>query len=93
MLLRQIVLVLAVFFCVTGCNGSREYDNGYEAAWDGAEEPSWYSSKEYKEGYEQGKEDSEVYDMGFSDGYNDEECVYPEDPDYLEGYKDGKAQG
>lgn len=95
MVLQQIVRSLffsaAVGLCLVGCDkDSRyDYDNGYEAAWDESAEPSWYSSKEYKDGYEQGKEDAEVYDMGYFDGYNKEKCAYPKDPDYMDGFKDG----
>lgn len=83
----NIILLSLLFSCEN--TDAYKYEKGYEAAWNVANEPSWYSSKEYKNGYEQGQQDAEYYDMGFGDGYDKEKCIYPKDPDYMDGYKDG----
>jgi len=33
-----------------------------------------------------------MYDEGYYDGYNKKKCAYPNDPDYMDGYKDGKKR-
>lgn len=89
--MKQFPLIVAFAVCLIGCDSDRryDYDNGYEAAWDESEEPSWYSSHKYKDGYEQGKIDSAYYDDGYYDGRNNKKCAFPKDPDYMDGYKDG----
>lgn len=52
--------------------------------------PSWSSSKEYREGYEQGVADAEMYDLGYYDGINGYRPKYSKDPDYMDGFKNGK---
>lgn len=87
-------LLLIIGLFITGCdsNSGYEYDNGYESAWNEEKAPTRWSSKEYKEGYEQGLQDAAMYDEGYYDGYNKKKCAYPNDPDYMDGYKDGKKR-
>lgn len=87
-------LFLIIGLVAIGCDRNKlsEYDDGYEAAWDEANAPTRWSSKEYKDGYEQGLQDAAMYDEGYYDGYNKNKCAYPNDPDYMDGYKDGKKR-
>ena len=86
------LLLIVIGFGVSSCgnNSGYEYDNGYEAAWNEDGEPTMFSSKDYREGYQQGLEDADVYDEGYYDGYNKKKSKYPKDHDYMDGYKDGK---
>lgn len=81
------LLVFAIF--LVGCDRC-DYDNGREAAWEGESGPSFWSSKEFKEGYEQGLCESAMYDDGYDDGYDKKKPEYLNDLDYMDGYKDGK---
>ena len=79
--------------CLAGCDSDQSgsnYDNGYEAAWNEEGEPSMFSCNGYREGYQQGLIDAAMYDEGYYDGYNKNRPKYPKDPDYMDGYKDGK---
>lgn len=85
-----ILFFLLVAICSCGKKSS-DYDKGYEAAWDESDKPNWFSSKEYREGYEQGIDDADAYDSGYYDGFNKKKCTYPKDRDYMDGYKDGSS--
>ncbi|WP_141565555.1 hypothetical protein [Anaplasma marginale] len=71
---------------------SNEYDCGYEAAWEGEKAPTWFSSQEYRYGYEQGLQDADMYDQGYFDGSKGKAPKFPKDVDYMDGYKDGKKR-
>ncbi len=74
-----------------GCASGNQYDNGYEAAWEGKNKPSsFWASDDEKEGYEQGQNDAWLYDEGYYDGANDKRPKHPNDPSYMDGFKDGK---
>ena len=73
-----------------GCERRNDYDDGYEAAWNGEDEPSSWSSREKKNGYQEGVEDSCLYDEGYHDGLKGKKPKYFNDTIYMEGYKDGK---
>lgn len=79
---------------LTSCDGNNgyDYDNGYESAWEEKGAPTRFSSQQYRDGYEQGLQDAAMYDEGYYDGYNKIKCAYPKDPDYMDGFKDGKKR-
>lgn len=83
-------IILGYYFFFGGDNKRENYDKGYEAAWEQEGEPSKWSSKEEKEGYEAGLDDAWTYDTGYGDGYDEKRPQYLKDPLYMEGYKDGK---
>lgn len=86
-LLSLFLLSSPALFAYSGKN----YDNGYEAAWEGEEKPSsFWTSKEEKEGYENGLADSSTYNSGYDDGYDEKRPEYFNDALYMDGYKDGK---
>jgi len=67
------------------------YDKGYDAAWEGEDEPSsFWSTQSEQEGYEQGQEDAWLYDEGFYDGLNKKKPKHLNDSFYMDGFKDGK---
>jgi len=90
--MKWMPLLLLWFACLllSGCDDSSQYDTGYEAAWNDEDESSWFSSKEYREGHEQGVADAEMYDLGYYDGVNGHRPKHSKDPDYMDGFKDGK---
>lgn len=98
MVLQQIIkplLLLPILgACLVGCysNSGHDYDDGYESAWEEGSAPTRFSSQQYRDGYEQGLQDAAMYDEGYYDGYNKKKCAYPNDPDYMDGYKDGKQR-
>lgn len=85
--LSLIAIGLVWYGC--GSNDRYDYDKGYEAAWNGEDEPGMFSSKKYGAGYQQGLEDAAAYDDGYYDGYNKNKARCPKDPDYMDGFKDG----
>lgn len=91
MKILHLILILVCLFTLASCdkNEAQEYSRGYSDGWHESAKPTWSSSEKYKEGYKQAKQDAEVYDLGFYDGQNKNKCVYPKDPDYMEGFKDG----
>jgi hypothetical protein len=92
-LFKSIGIFFSAGIVAFGCGNSgwQNYDKGYEAAWEGEEEPSsFWTSKEEKEGYEQGLNDVWTYDMGYGDGYDEKRPKYFNNPFYVDGYKDGK---
>ena len=87
-----IAIIAIGYHMFFGGNSKRDnYDKGYEAAWEEGIEPSKWASKEEKEGYEAGADDSWCYDTGYADGYDDKSPKYYKDALYMDGYKDGKA--
>jgi hypothetical protein len=90
--IKPLLLLPLIGVCFAGCdsNSGYDYDNGYESAWEGEGAPTSFSSQKYRDGYEQGLQDAAMYDEGYYDGYNKKKCAYPSDPDYMDGYKDGK---
>jgi len=74
-----------------GCQDKHsDYDKGYEAAWEEDNAPSSYwTSKEEKQGYEDGLDDAWTYDEGYYDGYEGKRPRYFNDPLYMDAYKDG----
>ncbi len=92
--LKNYLWVLILGFVLSGCesNSGYDFDNGYEAAWNGEKAPTRFSSQEYHNGYEQGLQDAAMYDEGFYDGYKRKEPKFPKDLDYMDGYKDGKKR-
>ena len=86
------VLCVGLGLALSGCDDCSQSDRGYESAWNGENTPSLFSSKEYREGYDQGMYDSGMYDDGYCDGYNKKKCACPNDLDYMNGYKDGKKR-
>lgn len=88
------LFLLIIGFALAGCgDGDRyDYDNGYESAWNDEKAPSRFSSKECREGYQQGLADAVAYDDGYYDGYNNKRPAFPKDIDYMDGYKDGKRK-
>ena len=91
--------ILMGLACVTslcflsGCgnNDRKDWDNGYNSAWEYDEAPSSFlGSKAKKEGYEQGRADAEAYDEGYYDGRNGRGPKYTKDAFYMDGYKQGK---
>lgn len=93
-MMKTLVNFLAFFGVLffSGCDGSNgyDYDSGYEDAWEEKEESSWFTSKEYRAGYEQGQIDTRVYYIGYEDGYDGRRTKYTNDLDYMDGFKDGK---
>jgi len=85
-------LALAVLgFWMFACEDKAvSYDKGYEAAWEGENEPSFWASKTEKEGYEDGLDDTSTYDTGYYDGYDEKRPQYFNDSLYMAAYKDGK---
>lgn len=83
-------LPIIIALSCTSCDQSTPYDNGYEAAWNGENEPSWFSSSDYKDGFEQGAQDAYMYDLGYYDACNHKSAKYPKDPDYMDGYEYAK---
>lgn len=95
---NQLLFFLAIVpvfsLLLTGCDGNSgyDYDSGYESAWEEGSAPTRFSSQQYRDGYEQGLQDAAMYDEGYYDGYNKKRCAYPNDPDYMDGYRDGKKR-
>ncbi len=86
------ILCMAFGLLLSGCDDCSQNDRGYDAAWNGEGAPSWSSSKEYREGYEQAAVDAEMYDDGYYDGFNGHGPKYSKDPVYMDGFKDGKKR-
>ena len=84
-----VLMSIGLLLCSCGNDDRYDYDKGYEAAWNGENEPGYLSSKKYGAGYQQGIEDAAAYDDGYYDGYNKKKARYPNDPDYMDGFKDG----
>lgn len=79
------------FLSSCGNSDRKDWDDGYESAWEGEEAPSsFWDSKARKEGYEYGKADADVYDEGYYDGYEGKKPEYFNDQLYMDAYKDGK---
>lgn len=79
------------FLSSCGNSDRKDWDDGYESAWEGEEAPSsFWTSKEQKEGYEAGLQDVWIYNAGYSDGYEGEKPEYFNDHLYMDAYKDGK---
>lgn len=90
-LLGSICVAAACF--VSGCEDSsrKDWNVGYESAWEGKEAPSsFWTSKSENEGYKAGLDDVWTYDTGYYDGYEEKRPKYFNDPLYMEAYKDGK---
>jgi hypothetical protein len=82
---------LFLFSCDSSHQRADRYNKGYEAAWEGEDAPSsFWTSKEEKEGYEDGLDDAWTYDTGYYDGYEGKRPQYFNDPLYMDAYKDGK---
>lgn len=87
------LLISSMPFLLTSCcNESDQYDEGYDAAWEGdAESSPLWSNQEKIEGYQDGLYDSDMYDDGYQDGIDKKKPEYLDDWFYMDGYKDGKA--
>lgn len=85
-----LILCVGMGFILSSCDSNNQYDDGYESAWNGEAKPSLFSSRKYKNGYEQATADAEIYDDGYYDGFNGHRPKYSKDPDYMDGFKDGK---
>jgi hypothetical protein len=57
-------LVAALGLSFFGSGGGDQYDQGYDSAWEGEDEPSSWASRDLKEGYEDGLSDADAYDEG-----------------------------
>ena len=91
LLLGIIAIISCCVFYGCGNSDARDWDDGYELAWEGEEAPSsFWDSKSKKEGYEQGEDDVYAYDEGYDDGYNGHRPKCLEDYYYMDGYQDGK---
>lgn len=87
------LLCVCVAGLASGCEGGsrKNWDAGYEAAWEGKEAlSSFWASKEEKEGYENGLDDAWTYDVGYDDGYEGRRPQYFNDALYMDAYKNGK---
>jgi hypothetical protein len=87
------LLCVCVACLASGCEGGsrKNWDAGYEAAWEDEEAPSsFWASKEEKEGYEAGLDDSWTYDTGYYDGHEGKRPQYLHDSLYMDAFKDGK---
>lgn len=84
------LLLCSACLLLSGCDDCSQNYTGYEAAWNGEGTPSWFSGKEYREGYEQGIADSDTYDLGYDDGYEGKGPKYSRDSLYMDGFKDGE---
>ena len=82
--------VVALGLGFFGSDGGDQYDQGYESAWEGDDEPSSWTSRELREGYEDGLNDADLYNDGYYDGANNHGPKYLDDPFYMEGFKEGK---
>jgi len=86
------ISLLSVLYCVTGCGGHHDtaYDKGFDD--ERPDKIKMLFSKTYRQEYRQGQQDGGVYDLGFSDAKNGKEVdsQYVNDPDYMDGYHDGK---
>lgn len=92
-IINLIAIAASLSIFLSSCRDSEQcnYDKGYEAAWDGENEPSsFWASKKEKEGYEQGLDDIWMYDEGYYDGIKGQKLKYLNDPFYMDGFKDGK---
>ena len=81
-----IIFIGILYLCF---NNSRSYDSGYEKGWLNEKLSAWASQKE-KDGYEDGANDTWMYDQGFEDSKRNNKPKYPNDFDYMDGYTDGK---
>lgn len=87
---NKLHLLLLIGLTFVGCDNNRyDYDNGYEAAWNDEDEPTWFSNEKYCQGFQQGQEDAALYDDGFYDGCKNKRAKYPHDLDYMDGFRDG----
>jgi len=87
----SIACLMILSLSLIGCDSSNKYDNAYEAAWDGENAPtSIFASKEEIKGYQDGLEDSNAYEDGYFDGWNEKRPRYLNDQFYMEGFKDAK---
>lgn len=84
-----IMVSIGLLFQSCGSDDRYDHDKGYEDAWNGANEPGYFSSEKFRAGYQQGLEDAAAYDDGYYDGRNRKKAKYPKDPDYMDGFKDG----
>ncbi|MEG0287048.1 MAG: hypothetical protein RSB82_04895 [Victivallaceae bacterium] len=92
--MRTSIFVVLLVMSLTACNNdTNQYDSGYEAAWDGKKEPSSiWSTKNQRNGYQDGIADAHMYDEGYYDGKNKHKPKYFNDVFYMDGFKDGKKQ-
>ena len=91
-MLMGLACVTSLYF-LSGCGNSdrKDWDDGYESAWEGEEAPSsFWASKKEKEGHEAGLQDVWIYDTGYYDGYEGKKPEYFNDQLYMDAYKDGK---
>jgi len=88
--MNKIFIALMSLMLLAGCQKYSNYDKGYEAAWEEENEPSLWASAEEKEGYEDGVDDSDMYDEGYYAGSNRKKPEHINDQFYMEGYNDGK---
>lgn len=81
----MVACVMVIFFLL-GCSS---YDKGYDDGYEGAS-PGIFDklSSSYKRGYDDGADDAYYFDLGCKDGHNEEWPRYPNDADYMEGYKE-----
>jgi len=91
-----LVICVSLILCVCGCSNPRSnlqeaYESGFDDGYNGRKVGG--KSKDYLRGYSAGEEKEEdefYYDLGFSHARNDEEPEYPNEYEYMTGYKDGR---
>lgn len=87
-----LLLVVGGLYYFFGCSETKhqKYDKGYESGWEQEGNPSKWSTKEEKQGYEDGLDDAWAYDSGYDDAYNGKGPAYKNDAFYMDGYREGK---
>ena len=84
-----IVIFGILFF--SGCTENQnDYDKGYDGGWDGKNAPSYWATEKEKKGYQDGLDDSDMYDEGYDDAIEKKKPKYFNDDFYMDGYKEGK---
>jgi len=87
------IIGAASLYLFSSCGNSdrKDWDSGYNSAWEDEEPPSsFWDSKAKKEGYELGRAETDAYDDGYYDGKNGHGPKYTKDAFYMDGYKQGK---
>ena len=87
------IIGVASCYLFSGCgnNDRKDWDSGYNSAWEYDKVPSHFLDNQAKKaGYDQGRVDAYAYDEGYYDGRNGHSPKYTKDAFYKDGYKQGK---
>lgn len=91
MILKSVALglfILAATVCFFGCQKEdSSYQKGYEDGFDQEVKDKILSqSQDYQKGYKEGKQNSELFYMGYRDSQEKRPKRFPNNQDYMSGY-------